>query len=92
MPPVDLDQDARQGLGSGRVLDGAGVPGAHAGLFRELDHLVAGGALVAGHQDVALDRDVLLEQVRGDVLECGDDHHVVAQEVLRAFAGAALRR
>ena len=89
MAPVDLDQDAGQGLRSGGILDGSCVPGPHARLLRELNHLVAGGALVAGHQDVALDRDVLLEQVRGDVLERGDHHHVVAQEVLRALAGAA---
>ena len=60
------------------VVDGSGVPAGQPQFRRQFDDLLPGGALVARDQHVAFDLDVLLEQVRSDVLKRGDDHHVIA--------------
>ena len=51
--------------------------------------LSRGGAFVACHQHVAFDGDILLQQVRGDVLERRHHHDLVAQEILGTLASAA---
>src|SRR5690606_3979331 len=87
---VDVDDDGRQRLGGGGIGDGAGVEAAHAHGLHQLDDLLAGLLAVPGHQHVAVEAVPLLEVVGGDILEGGNDHHPLPQQLLGGGAGGAL--
>ena len=84
---VDLNHHAGECFSRVGVLDRAGVPAGHAGAVYLLDHLVARRLLVVGYEYVALDLDLLLQQMLGHVLECRHHHYLVAEGLLRALAG-----
>ena len=65
------------------------MPAPHTGFRCKINHLLPGSFLVTRDQHIAFDDDIMLQQMRCDVLKRSHDVHLVTQQILRAFAGGA---
>ena len=78
---VDMDKQAGQGFGGRGIGQFPRIHGAATAVLHQLHHFLTGLQVVTGHQDIAVDLHVLLQQVGGYVVVCRSNPRPVAHGV-----------